>query len=68
MISIEKDNVTIPRKTWDKLRRNHYYNELIENLLDSEELIEAINKTDGLIDLRDYDRKRRATKIHNTDK
>ncbi len=63
MISISKNNVTIPRTTWDKLRKNSYFNELIENLLDSEELSDAIKHTDELIDLRKYDRKRRGSKV-----
>lgn len=59
MISINDKEVTIPRKTWDRLRGDSYYNELIEILLDSEELIEEINKSDELIDLREFDRKKR---------
>jgi hypothetical protein len=59
MITISKDKVTIPRKTWDKLNRNFYYKELIENILDSEEQSEAMKNSTELIDLRDYDRKRK---------
>ncbi|MBI5326091.1 MAG: hypothetical protein HZB41_12605 [Ignavibacteriae bacterium] len=68
MITIAKDNVTIPRTTWDRLRKDDYFNELIENLIDSEELADAIENTHELIDLREYDRKRRASKIHDTGK
>jgi hypothetical protein len=67
MITIDEDKITIPRKTWDRLNTNYYYKELIENLLDSEELIDAINNSSELIDLREYDRKRRAEQIHNKD-
>ena len=59
MITIDKDKITIPRKTWDRYKNNYYNKELIENLMDSEELTEAIDNSTELIDLRDYDRKRR---------
>jgi hypothetical protein len=67
MITIDKDKITIPRKTWDKFKNNYYYKELIENLMDSEELTEAIDNSKELIDLREYDRKRRKNKIQNKD-
>jgi hypothetical protein len=67
MITIDKDNITIPRKTWDKFKNNYYYKELIENIMDSDELNEAIENSSELIDLREYDRKRRQKKLHNQD-
>lgn len=59
MITIDKEKITIPRMTWDRLKRNSYYKELIENIMDSEELLDAINNSSELVDLREYDRKRR---------
>ena len=59
MITIDKEKITIPRMTWDRLKRNSYYKELIENIMDSEELLDAINNSSELFDLREYDRKRR---------
>ena len=65
MITVEKDRVVLPRTSWDRLKNNRYYNELLENFIDSEELIEAIEKSKELIDLREYDRARRKAKIQN---
>ncbi len=65
MITVEKDRVVLPRTSWDRLKNNRYYNELLENFIDSEELIEAIEKSKELIDLREYDSARRKAKIQN---
>jgi hypothetical protein len=67
MITIDENNITIPRKTWDRFKSNYYYKELIENILDSEELIEAIDNSTELVDLREYDRKRRPNQILDKD-
>lgn len=63
MIQIEKDKVILPRKSWDRLKENKYYSEILENFIDSEELIEAIENSVELLNLRDYDLERRKSKI-----
>ncbi|MCX6146779.1 MAG: hypothetical protein NTW25_05950 [Candidatus Kapabacteria bacterium] len=63
MITIDENVITIPRKTWDSVSNNFYFKELIENLIDSEELNEAIENSTELVDLREYDLKRRPNKI-----
>ena len=65
MITFEKDRVVLSRTSWDRLKNNRYYKELLENFIDSEDLIEAIEKSEELIDLREYDRARRKAKIQN---
>ncbi len=66
MITYEKDRVIIPRKTWDKYKKDDYFKELFEVLQDSEELDKAIENSTEMIDLRDYDRKRREREIQNS--
>lgn len=66
MITYEKDRVIIPRKTWDKYKKDDYFKELFEVLQDSEELDIAIENSTEMIDLRDYDRKRREREIQNS--
>ena len=58
MITFEKDRVVLSRTSWDRLKNNRYYKELLENFIDSEDLIEAMEKSVELIDLREYDRAR----------
>lgn len=65
MITFEKDKVIIPRKSWDKLNKSSYYHELIEVLIDSEELQDAINNSTEMIDLKEYDRNRRIKNVQN---
>lgn len=65
MITVEKDRVVLSRTSWDRLKNNRYYKELLENFIDSEDLIEAIEKSEEPIDLREYDRARRKAKIQN---
>jgi len=63
MITITDEQVTISKDAWDRLNKNFYYRELIENFLDTEELIEAINTSTELIDIREYAKQRRNRKI-----
>lgn len=65
MITFEKDKVIIPRTSWDKLKNNSYYHELIEVLIDSEELQDAIDNSKEMIELREYDRNRRMINVQN---
>jgi len=58
MIKIDKDNVTITRDTWEELRNDEYFRELIEVLEDSEDLQNAIDETDELLDFDEYDKVR----------
>lgn len=59
MITIKDDAIIIPRETWDNAMKNFYFKELIENLMDSEELLEAMQESKEMIDLREYDLERR---------
>lgn len=65
MIKIEDDKVILSRKSWERLNNNKYYSEILENFIDSEELIEAIEKSEELVDLREYDRARRKVQIQD---
>lgn len=51
---LTKDTVSFSRKTWEELRNDEYFRELIEIVEDREALIEAKNETDGFVDLDDY--------------
>ena len=66
MITIDKDKITIPRKSWDRIKKDDYYRELIEVLIDSEDLLDAQESDNEFTSLRDYDKKRNA--IHRKSK
>ena len=63
MITIDENKVTIPRKTWDRIRKDKYFEEVIDNILDSEDLIDAIENDNDFMDIREYDRIRREEKV-----
>lgn len=58
MITITDEQVIIPRETWDRMRNELYFEELIENLMDSEDLLDAMKNDNDFIDIREYDRNR----------
>jgi hypothetical protein len=58
MIKIDDENVVIPRKTWDELKNDEFFKELIEILEDSNDLEDAIAEADEMFDFDDYDKER----------
>ena len=58
MIQIKKNNVVIPIKTWNELKENDFFKDLIEVLEDSELLEKTKKESKGFIDLDDYIRNR----------
>jgi hypothetical protein len=66
MITIEKERVILPRKTWDRLNKDEYFEEVIQNILDSEDLLEAMDNDNDFIDIRAYDRQRSESHVQST--
>ena len=62
MITITEKQVVIPRKTWDRLNRNFNLKEFIENLLDSEDLADAIKDDHDFMNIREYDIQRKESR------
>jgi hypothetical protein len=59
MITIEKERVILPRKTWDRLRNDEYFEEFIQNILDTETLLDAMENDNDFMDIREYDKQRK---------
>ena len=59
MITIEKERVILPRKTWDRLKKDKYFEEIIQNILDTEALQDAMENDNEFIDIREYDKQRK---------
>ncbi len=55
-----KTKVTFSRKTWEELRKDDYFRELIEVIEDREAFYKAKEETTDIIDFKEYDLKRRA--------
>ncbi len=53
MITIEKERVILPRKTWDRLRNDEYFEEFIQNILDTETLLDAMDNNNEFINIRE---------------
>jgi len=66
MITIEKERVILPRKTWDRLRKDEYFEEFIQNILDSETLMDAMENDNDFMDIREYDKHRTEFQISST--
>lgn len=64
MLKIKNDNILIPVKIWEELKRDLYFSELIEAIEDRQELIESQNESSDFSDFRDYDEKR-MSKLNN---
>ena len=58
MLEISEDKVVIPRETWEELRKNNYFRELIEVIEDREALQKAIEETEYFVDYDEYKKKR----------
>ncbi|HPO62669.1 MAG TPA: hypothetical protein PK762_06255 [Candidatus Kapabacteria bacterium] len=59
MIEIEKEKVTLPRDTWDRLRSDYYFDEIIQNILDSETILDAMENDNDFMEIREYDKLRK---------
>jgi hypothetical protein len=55
MLKIKNDNVLIPLVLWNDLKKDMYFNELIEALEDRQELIEAKEEATEFFDFKEYD-------------
>ncbi|MDQ1265293.1 MAG: hypothetical protein QG635_443 [Bacteroidota bacterium] len=60
MIQTTKNRVIFSRKTWDYLKADDYYKEIIEAIEDREELLKSIDETEYIVDFREYDKNRKA--------
>lgn len=57
---IKNNNVIIPLKMWNELKKIDYFNELIEVIEDSRELEQAKLKSKTFVNIDDYIRERKA--------
>lgn len=55
MLTIDKEMVTFSRDTWEELKKDVSFNELIEAIQGREELQNAIEETTEIIDFRKFD-------------
>ncbi len=60
MIKTTKDKVIFSKETWDYLKTDIYYSQIIEAIEEREGLIKAIKETEYIVDFKEYDRQRRA--------
>jgi hypothetical protein len=60
MIEISKNKVIFSRNTWDALKTDVYFREIIDAIEEREELLEAVRSTKKLSEFREYDKKRRS--------
>jgi hypothetical protein len=60
MLEITKEKVIFSRKTWEDLKSDDYYREVIEAIEDREDLLKAIQETEYITDFKEYDKQRRA--------
>jgi len=58
MLKIKNNNILIPLPVWEELKKNLYFNELIEALEDRQELLEAKESATEFFDFREYDKNR----------
>ncbi len=63
MIEVEKEKVTLSRNTWDRIRSDYYFDELIQNILDSETILDAMENDNDFMDIREYDRLRKEQQV-----
>ncbi len=62
MIQISKTKVVIPVSTWNELKSDEYFKELIDVLEDSLKLEKAKKETKSFVDFRTYDKMRKSKK------
>jgi len=61
MIEVAEDKVTFSRETWEELKADDYFRELIEVIEEREALSKAKEETVSFIDLDEYHAKRMKT-------
>ncbi len=59
---ITKDKVTFSRKTWETLKKDYYYNDLIDAIEDLESLEKEKKVASGFMDFREFDKLREQLK------
>ncbi|MDP2366339.1 MAG: hypothetical protein Q8M94_21510 [Ignavibacteria bacterium] len=59
---ITKDRVSFSRKTWEVLKNDYYYNDLIEAIEDIESLEKEKKVATGVMNFRDFDKLREQLK------
>lgn len=59
---ITKDRVSFSRKTWEVLKKDYYYNDLIEAIEDLESLEKEKKVATGFMNFRDFDKLREQLK------
>lgn len=55
---ITKDRVSFSRKTWEILKKDYYYNDLIDAIEDLESLEKEKKVATGFMNFRDFDKLR----------
>ena len=58
MLEVAEDKVTFSRDTWEELKSDDYFRELIDVIEDRESLLKAKNETEFFVDLDKYHRNR----------
>lgn len=60
MIEFAEDKVIFSRQTWEDLKSDDFYREIIDAIEDREALIKAIEDTDYIVSFKEYDKNRKA--------
>ncbi len=58
MLEVAEDKVTFSRDTWEELKSDDYFRELIDVIEDRESLLKAKKETEFFVDLDEYHRNR----------
>ena len=61
MMIATDDRISFSRDTWEELRNNCNFRELVETIEDKEELIQAQQETEYFVDYDEYRKKRIAS-------
>jgi hypothetical protein len=59
MITATKNYITISIETWEALKNDEYFGQLIEEIEDREDFIKAKKDTEYFVNFSEYDKKRR---------
>jgi len=68
MLQVSNNNVIIPLRFWNELKKNDYFRELIEVLEDSKDFEEAKKETTSFLNLNDYMKKRELAEMKKANK
>jgi len=58
MLDVAEDKVTCSRETWEELKSDDYFRELIDIIEDRESLQKAKNETEFFVELDEYHQNR----------